>query len=244
MIERALELGVDYFDTAPAYAASMDYLGSVIPPHRDRIFLACKTADRTRDGSMRVLDDVLRRLRVNSLDWWQLHDIRTMREVDRIFGADGAIHALGEAHRQGIVKHLGLTGHQDPDVLLEAMRRFAFDTVLLPLNPADVHRLSFIESVLPAAVERGMGVIAMKVYGGGPLVRNGSAELLLRYVLSLPGVSTAIIGCRTPDEVTENARMAMGFEVMAATERQNLESAYGSGDWLPYKRGDLVHPGL
>jgi aryl-alcohol dehydrogenase-like predicted oxidoreductase len=189
---------------------------------------------------MRVLDDALRRLRVTSLDLWQLHDIRSMRDVERIFGADGAIHALDEARRQGVVKYLGLTGHYDPNVLLEAMRRFDFDTVLIPLNCADLQRLSFIESVLPAAVERGMGVIAMKVYAGGLLTQERPAERLLRYTLSLPGVSTAIVGCATPAQVDENVRVATEFEPLEPADRRALEMAFRSGDWTSYKRGELV----
>ncbi|HYP12776.1 MAG TPA: aldo/keto reductase [Bryobacteraceae bacterium] len=238
VIERALELGVNYFDTAPAYAGSMDYLGTVIPPHRDKIFLACKTAERTRDGSLRVLEDALRRLGVSSFDLWQLHDIRKFSEVDRIFAPDGAIQALLEAQRQGLVKYLGVTGHQDTQVLLEALRRFDFDTVLMPVNCADVHRRSFTQEVLPTALEKGMGVIAMKVYSGGLLVTPGSPAqppALLRYALSQQGVSTAIIGCRTPQEVEENVRVASAFQPLPVEEQRELEGAYQSAQWTPYK---------
>jgi predicted aldo/keto reductase-like oxidoreductase len=239
VIARALELGVNYFDTAPAYASSMDYLGAVIPAHRDRIFLACKTADRSRHGSHRVLEDALRRLRVNSLDLWQLHDIRTLSDVEQIFAPDGAIHALIEAQRQGVVRHLGLTGHHDPGVLLEAMNRFPFDAVLIPVNCADVHRLSFLRQVLPAAARKGMAVIAMKVYSAGLLVRRDAPagkELILRYALSQPGVSTAVIGCRTPEEVECNARIAQSFEPVFSDDQRLLEDAYSDPAWTPYKR--------
>jgi aryl-alcohol dehydrogenase-like predicted oxidoreductase len=245
VIERALELGVNYFDTAPAYAQSMDYLGSVISAHRQQIFLACKTADRSRDGSRRVLEDALRRLRVDSLDLWQLHDIRTQSDVERIFAPNGAIHALTEAQREGIVKYLGVTAHHDPAVLLDAMSRFEFDTVLMPLNCADVHRLSFQRRVLPVAVENGMGVIAMKVYSGGLLTRSeapANAELALRYALSQECVSTAIIGCRTPQEVESNARIASSFEPLSVEDQQFLEDAHRDGNWTPYKRSDLIAP--
>lgn len=245
VIERALELGLNYFDTAPAYSSSMDYLGAVIPPHRHKIFLACKTADRTRDGSLRVLDNALRRLGSETLDLWQLHDLRTASDVERIFGSGGAIHALTEARRDGRVRYLGVTGHLDPAILLEAVRRFDFDTVLMPLNCADVHRLSFIRDVLPVAVSKGMGVIAMKVYSAGLLVSPeapGTAEQALRYALSLEGVSTAIIGCRTPEEVETNARIAAAFTPMAKDEQQSIETIYANRNWTPYKRKEPVRP--
>src|SRR5262245_42050530 len=149
VIERALDRGVNYCDTAPAYASSMDYYGAALGERRKQIFLASKTADRTRDGSLRILDDSLKRLRTDRLDLWQLHDLRTVSEVEQIFSKHGAIHALMQAREHGRVRFLGLTGHHDPAVLIEAMRRFDFDTVLIALNIADVHRISFARSVLP-----------------------------------------------------------------------------------------------
>src|SRR5262245_56148926 len=85
VIQRALDQGVNYCDTAPAYASSMDYYGAALGTRRKDIFLASKTADRTRDGSLRILEDSLRRLRTDHLDLWQLHDLREMNEVNRIF---------------------------------------------------------------------------------------------------------------------------------------------------------------
>ena len=157
VIHRALDQGVNYCDTAPAYASSMDYYGAALGDRRAEIFLASKTADRTRDGSLRILDDSLRRLRTDHLDLWQLHDLRTKVDLDRIFAKGGALEALIQAREEGRCRFLGVTGHHDPAILLEALRRFAFDTVLVALNAADVHRLSFIQSVLPEAARQGMG---------------------------------------------------------------------------------------
>ncbi|HYO82827.1 MAG TPA: aldo/keto reductase [Bryobacteraceae bacterium] len=235
VIEKALELGVTYFDTAPAYASSMDYLGAVIPPHRNSIFLACKTAERSRDGSLRVLEDALHRLRVDSFDLWQLHDIRTMAEVDRIFGPGGAIEALLEARTSGLVKHLGVTGHHDPEVLRTAVERFHFDSVLMPVSPADYLQLPFLDSVLPAVRKAGAACVAMKVYSGG-LVPEDHAETVLRYALSQPGVSTAIIGCRTTEEVERNAAFASRFVPMSDEEQAALQSRFTDPGWTPYKR--------
>ena len=128
---------------------------------------------------------------------------------------------------QGRVKYLGLTGHHDPAILLEAMRRFDFDTVLIALNAADTHRLSFAQTVLPEAVRRGMGVIGMKVYAAGVLLRQGAHSLTsgeaMGYVLSLPGVSTVIIGCSSPAEVDENARNARDFQPFDEATMRALE---------------------
>ena len=114
---------------------------------------------------------------------------------------------------------------------IEAMRRFDFDTVLIALNVADVHRLSFAHTVLVEAGRRGMGVIGMKVYAAGALLRGSgslavSSAEAMGYVLSLPGVSTVIIGCSSPAEVDDNARNARSFQPFAEPAMRALEAAY------------------
>ena len=225
VIERALDEGVTYCDTAPAYADSLDYYGAALGERREGIFLASKTHDRTRDGSLRLLDESLRRLRTDRLDLWQLHDLRTADDLRRIFAKDGALEALLRAREEGRTRFLGITGHHDPAILLEAMRRFDFDTVLVALNAADVHRLSFARTVLADAARRGMGVIAMKVAAQGALLERGRLTMAeaMGYALSLDGVSTAVIGCRTPAEVSENAGIARSFAPLPSAAMRRLE---------------------
>jgi predicted aldo/keto reductase-like oxidoreductase len=226
VINRALDQGVNYCDTAPAYSSSQDYYGEALGERRKQIFLASKTNDRTRDGSLRLLDDSLRRLKTDHLDLWQLHDLRTDYDLERIFGPAGALEAMQKAREDGRVRNLGLTGHHDPAILLEAMRRFPFDNVLVALNAADIHRLSFSQSVLVEAARQGMGVVGMKVAAQGALLGPGrlTMDQAMGYVLSLPGVSTVVIGCSTPAEVDDNARIARAFQPMPAAEMRTLES--------------------
>lgn len=242
VIARALDLGVNYCDTAPAYAGSLDYYGAALDGRRDAVFLASKTHDRTRDGSLRLLDESLRRLRTDRLDLWQLHDLRTSRDLDAIFGRGGALEALVRAREEGRVRFLGLTGHHDPAILLEAMRRFDFDTLLVALNAADVHRLSFIKEVLPEASRRGMGVIAMKVCAQGALLgdRGLSMAEAMGYALSLPGVCHAIVGCKTPEEVEEDAEIARRFRPLDDDAMRALEArtARHAASFAYYKRAD------
>jgi predicted aldo/keto reductase-like oxidoreductase len=242
VIHRALDQGVNYCDTAPAYAGSLDYYGAALGERRREVFLASKTHERTRDGSLRLLEDSLKRLRTDHLDLWQLHDLRTPRDLRDIFGRGGALEALIEARQEGRVRFLGLTGHHDPAILLDAMGRFDFDTVLVALNAADVHRLSFARTVLVEAGRKGMGVIGMKVYAAGNLVRAGSQGLAtaeaMGYVLSLPGVSTVIIGCSSPAEVDENAQIAREFRPFDEPSLRALEQRTepGAGFFAGYKR--------
>jgi aryl-alcohol dehydrogenase-like predicted oxidoreductase len=240
VIHRALDLGVSYCDTAPAYASSMDYYGAALGERRGEVFLACKTADRTRDGSLRVLDDSLRRLRTDRLDLWQLHDLRTKDDLQRIFAKGGALEALLHARDAGRVRFLGLTGHHDPSILLEAMRRFSFDTVLVALNAADVHRMPFVTTVLPEAAKQKMGVIAMKTCAQGALLGPGklSMDEALGYALSLTGVSLAVVGCKTPREVEDNVRIVREFAPFPDAQMRELErrTAANAAAFTYYKR--------
>ncbi len=224
VIHRALDQGVTYCDTAPAYADSINYYGAALGERRKDVFLAAKTHDRTHDGSLRLLDDTLARIKTDHLDLWQLHDLRTMEQINTIFGKGGAMEALLEARQQKRVRFLGITGHHDPAILLEAMNRFDFDTVLVALNAADVHSLSFINTVLPEARKRNMGVIGMKVTAQTRIFSKLRMAEAMGYVLSLPGVSNVIIGCTTPAEVDENADIARKFVPFAEPQMRELET--------------------
>jgi predicted aldo/keto reductase-like oxidoreductase len=242
VIHRALDQGVTYCDTAPAYAGSLDYYGAALGERRRQVFLASKTHDRTRDGSLRLLDESLKRARTDHLDLWQLHDLRTLDDLKTIFGRGGALEALVQAREEGRVRFLGLTGHHDPAILLEAMSRFDFDTVLIALNVADIHRLSFAQTVLVEAARRGMGVIGMKVYAAGALLGatslGSTSDEAMGYVLSLPGVSTVIIGCSSPDEVDDNARIAREFQPFDGAAMRAIEERIGprAGIFTMYKK--------
>jgi predicted aldo/keto reductase-like oxidoreductase len=224
VITRALDQGVTYCDTAPAYAGSLDYYGAALGERRGQVFLSSKTHDRTRDGSLRLLEQSLRRARADHLDLWQLHDLRSLDDLDCIFGKGGALEALVQAKSEGRVKHLGITGHHDPAILLEAMRRFAFDTVLVALNAADVHRLPFISTVVAEAARQNIGVIAMKVCAQRRVLARLSMAEALGYAWSISGVSLAIVGCETPQEVDENADIARVFQPFSTDQMRALES--------------------
>lgn len=223
VIQRAIDVGVSYFDCARAYAGSEEYYGASLNGSRPRIFLTSKAFERSRKGAMAQLEQTLRNMRTDYLDLWQMHDMRDPREADEVSAADGALEAFRQAREQGKARFLGVTGHYDPEVLSKFIDIFDFDTVLLPVNPTEVHYNSFLDSTLRRAHERGLGIIGMKVPGRGYLAREiGSIEPLMRYALSYP-VSTVIIGCDTPEQVEENARIARDFTPMPEEQMRLLE---------------------
>jgi aryl-alcohol dehydrogenase-like predicted oxidoreductase len=227
VILEALRLGVRYCDMAPAYQQSQDYYGEALRAAgkgaREKVTLASKTHARDRDGALRLLDDSLRRLGTSYLDIWQLHDLREAEELDEIFGKGGAIEAVEKAKADGRVRFAGITGHHDPAILVEAMRRYPFDTVLCAMNPADPRRMPFLQTVVPDARKRGMGVIGMKVMAAGRLLRDQAAtpEELIRYAASF--ADTVIIGCSSIAEVQENLEAGRRAAPMAADARLELE---------------------
>lgn len=234
IVERALDLGINYIDTAAFYGdgVSQKYIGQVMKRRRNETFLATKSHDRSRDGALRHLEESLTSLQTDHLDLWQIHNLSRMEQVDEIFAAGGALEAFREAREQKIVRYLGVTGHADPEVLAEAIRRYPFDTILMAVNAADKHHLSFIDNLLPLAVERRMGIIGMKIPARGRIlaswtppppekqtsrwmgVATSSGTITMRealhYVLSLP-VSTVIVGCDSVAQLEENVEISRSF---------------------------------
>lgn len=227
IINRGLDLGVNYIDTAAAYGrgVSEKYIGMVMKTRRKEVFLATKTHNRSYDGSMRLLEQSLANLQTDHLDAWQLHNVRTQDDLDKIFAKDGAIKAMEKARDEKIVRFLGITGHYDPFVLKKGIEQYPFDTILMALNAADKHNKSFIEHLLPTAVEKKMGIIGMKIPARGRMFREGGItkmEPAMRYVLTLP-VSTVIVGISTLDELEENIRIARDFKPMTKEEMAKTE---------------------
>lgn len=226
LVNRALDLGVAYCESARAYAGSEAYYGRALRERRREVFLTSKSHARDRAGALRHLHETLANMRTDHLDLWQVHDVREEAEVEEIFGPGGAIEAFVEAREQGKTRFLGVTGHHDPAVLRQCIERFAFDTVLIPVNPAEPQHASFLAGVLPLALEKGMGVIGMKVYLRGMAARLPShpgLEPFLRFALSQP-VSAVVVGCDDLRQLEENVGYARRFTPMAAEEQRRLVS--------------------
>ncbi|MDP3765261.1 MAG: aldo/keto reductase [Nanoarchaeota archaeon] len=225
VIKKAVEVGVNYFDTAPAYQQSRDYLGKFLWDYakRENVFLASKTHDRTYEGTLSLVEDSLKRLNTDYLDLLQLHDLREKEDLSEIFSGNGAIHALEELKRHGKVRFIGITGHHDPNILIEAIKMYDFDTILLCANAGDVHHLPFITTVIPEARKKGMGVIAMKVTSQGHALSSIKMEEAFGFSLS-QDVDLAIIGCRTPQEVDQNASLARNFKPLSKEELAKIEN--------------------
>lgn len=229
LINRALDLGINYFESARAYSGSESYYGKALRERRKKIFLTSKSHARDGKGALEHLQETLKNMKTDHLDLWQMHDIRTDDDVKEIFGPGGAIEAFAEAKQKGLIRFIGVTGHHDPEILKKCISLFDFDTVLLPVNPAEPHYNSFPDEVLPFARQKSMGVIGMKVYFRGFAARIPwfqSMEPFLHFALSQP-VSTVVIGCDSVRQLEENVEFAMKFTQMPNAEMRDLVEKVG-----------------
>jgi aryl-alcohol dehydrogenase-like predicted oxidoreductase len=244
IINRAIDLGVNYIDSAASYGrgASQQHIGLVMQNRRKEVFLTSKTHDRSYDGSMRLMENTLESMKTDHLDLWQIHNLQRKDQLDQIFAKDGAMKALEKARNEGMTSFLGVTGHYEPMILVEAIKRFPFDTILMAVNAADRHYLSFIEHLLPVAQEMKLGIIGMKVVTRSRMLstwtpppadqqpesaRTNRAGTLtiqeaLAYNLSLP-VSTNIIGVDNVKQIEDNVAFASTFTPLNEQQMRDLE---------------------
>jgi aryl-alcohol dehydrogenase-like predicted oxidoreductase len=236
VIHEALEQGVTYFDCARAYAGSEGYYGLIWSAHpelRVDIFQAGKSAERTRKGALADLDRTLSTMHIDHLDLWQIHDVRTEDDLHRIAGPGGALEAFLEAKSAGKTRFIGVTGHHDPEILTRAVREWPVDSVLLPVNPVEGVLQGFLDATLPAAREKGIAVIGMKVLGASHyLAPEGglTADLLIQFALS-QAVDVVVVGCSSPEQVIALAHAGRTFGPMTPSMQEQLLASF-----RPYAR--------
>ncbi|MFC2099000.1 aldo/keto reductase [Bacteroidota bacterium] len=240
IISKSLDMGINYIDTSAWYGMEGDnsqgdhkrgtserYVGEIMKSRRNEVFLATKTHDRSYDGAMKHLESSLKNLQTDVIDLWQIHNVKNYNseDLDRIFADDGCLKALEKAKSEGVVRFIGITGHETPDTLKDLIDRHPFDTVLMALNAADKHYNSFIEKLLPTAVEKEMGIIGMKIPARDRITDHGgiiSMKEAMSYTMTLP-VSTIIVGLDGIRELEENIKIASEFEPLSADEMLAIE---------------------
>ena len=218
ILEQALKRGVCYFDTAPAYSEgeSERRVGLVAMSRRVDMWIATKVNETTRDGARRQLEASLGRLQTDHVEEVRLHNVFNFDRLDAMTGKDGALQALIEARDEGMVRFISISGHANPQVLVEAIRRFPFDTALCAVSALDHFIYSFAEEFLPFALQKCMGIVGMKVLGYKTLAADW--QRALRYSMGLP-VTTVITGCSTIEQLNGNIDLAENFVPMTSVER-------------------------
>ncbi len=221
IVNHAIDSGVFYFDTAWVYSGgqSEERVGKVASRRRKEMWIATKVWSRDRDEARSQLEESLRRLQTDFVDELRMHHVWSLAELDRVTAPGGALEAAVRARDEGLVRYISISGHTNPQVQLEALRRFPFDSVLCATSVLDHCVLSFVEEFLAIANARGVAVIGMKIMGLGALAHI--YERALRYAFSLP-ISTAVVGMESMEQLERNLAVAESYRALTDTERLEL----------------------
>jgi uncharacterized protein len=231
LARRAYDLGINYFDMARSYwdGRGEEVYGMAIPAFRKHIFLTSKSGQRTRKGAEEELEKSLRTMKTDYLDLWQMHGVNTREDIQKILAPGGALEGFVAAKKAGKCRFFGFTGHADPAFNLEMLRSHdGFDTMLMPLHAADTAYLSFEQGALPAAVERGIGMLGMKIFANAFNLRGFNVRECLSYTLSLP-VHAVTLGFTTQGQLEDDVRIAQNFKPLSQEEMDALRARAKSG---------------
>jgi predicted aldo/keto reductase-like oxidoreductase len=231
IIQTAVDEGITFFDNAWEYAdgKAEEFMGEALAAdgRRNKIFLMTKNCERDYAGSMRCLEDSLRRLRTDRLDLWQFHECNYDSDPDWVF-EKGAVKAALEAKKAGKVRFIGFTGHKSPHIHLKMLGKDQqWDSAQMPINVMDALYRSFQKQVLPVCLKKGVAVLGMKGLGGGrpsgKIPREGkvSVDECLRYSLSTP-VTTQIVGFMAMEHLMQAVQIARNFKPMPDAEKTKL----------------------
>jgi len=209
LVHRAMELGVNTFDTAHIYGngESERKLGLALEGERHRIWLNTKVIDRTYDGAKRMFETSLQRLRTDYVDLLFVHSLDTEDQREQIMEAESVLKAIEEYRRAGNVRYIGVSGHWVKDVMLRILGEHKFDAALFPVGLFNLaYEYSFLDTVLPYARSRDMAVFGMKVYAAGRIKKARSIAPYLRYSIQ-QDIDTAIIGMDSIAQLEETVRI-------------------------------------
>jgi predicted aldo/keto reductase-like oxidoreductase len=215
VVQRCLDLGITFLDTANAYTTSEERIGQAIAGRRGQLTIATKTGARDRATALEHLEQSLRSLQTDYVDLWQFHGVSTFEDYEQVLGPGGAMEAAQESLQASKVRHIGITSHS-MDVALKAVSSGLFETIQFPFNfvtsePAD--------EVVPLAEENDVGFVAMKPFAGGML---DDANLAIKYLLQFDSV-VPDPGIEKPEEIEEIVNIVEGPWELTAGERQALE---------------------
>jgi len=233
IMHAAIDEGVTFFDNAWDYhdGHSEEVMGRALATggKRKQVFLMSKDCERDYEGSLRSLEDSLRRLQTDYLDLWQFHECVYDNDPDWIFDR-GAIRAAVEAQQAGKVRYIGFTGHKDPRIHLKMLGKpHRFDASLMPINVMDAHYRSFLNEVVPVCHSEGVAVLGMKGLGGGypegtlPAKAGLTVEECYRFALSQP-IASQVMGITSMEQLRSNVKLVRGFVPMPVAEQNTLLS--------------------
>lgn len=250
ILESGLNSGLYYWDTASSYGSpgawSEERVGKALKNVRDRVFLSSKVSDRNTDEAKRTLETSLKRLQTDYIDLYQIHSVNNEEEVKQFGEKNGVLPVLKKYQEEGVIRHIGFTGHTSASAMKLAAEMYDFDTMLIALNHQEGGRQPFEEQPVPFAAQKGMGVLAMKVIRPRETVSDISTEDLIRYAFSLEDITAVVIGMDNLEVLRKNLAILQSFEPLDKNRmnelRAQLDPFYKSRN-LPWMQADY-HDGF
>jgi len=214
MIYKAMELGINFIDTARAYRTSEEIIGYALKGIRDKWIVATKSMARDKETMKKDIETSLKNLQTDVIDLYQIHLVKTKEDLNKILSEDGALAALKEAKKEGKIKEIGITGH-NKDILLEAIETGEFSTIQFPYNLVETQG----EELFKKAYDMDLGTIAMKPFAGGAIT---DSNLALRFILENQYITCAIPGMDTVEQVIENAQIGFNPIPLNSQEKEQI----------------------
>ena len=222
LLNYALDHGFYYWDTAHDYAfenvVSEERYGLVLKDRRDEVFLATKVMNRTYDGALRHMEESLKRLKTDHVEIYQIHNIQSIEDVEKIGAKDGVLKALQKLKEEKVTRFIGYSGHLSAEAMTEMANRYDFETMIIAMNHYEERKGDFEKQAIPAAAKKKMGILVIKVIRPRETVKTITPEELIRYALSLKHVNAAVIGIDSLDVLKKNIELVRNFRPMTSKE--------------------------
>ena len=239
IVKTALDLGVNYIDTAPGYGNAEEGIGPVLGKRRKQIILGTKLYTDSVTEAEKMFARSLKRLKTDYVDLLYFHQLGD-RDIAKSWKADGVFTYILKQKKAGKCRFVGVTSHNRPGRVAAFLKTGLVDVLMVPVNFADKYTYGYEKDVLPIARKHNVGIVAMKVFGGPALKKTGkwswrwddpnnkanvgteNVEMAIRYGLSVPGVSTVNLGVHNAEQVRQNVRHVAAFKPLSDGERKKL----------------------
>jgi aryl-alcohol dehydrogenase-like predicted oxidoreductase len=229
ILETALNSGLYYWDTAADYKNDTQFseerIGKILKNVRNQVFLSTKVGQRNGEDAKRTVETSLKRLQTDYIDLYQIHSITNEEEVRKFGDKDGVLPVLKKYQEEGVIRHIGFTGHTSASAMKLAAEMYDFDTMLIALNHQQKGKEPFEENPVPFAAGKGMGVLAMKVIRPRETVKGLSPDDLIKYALSLKGVTAAVVGTDSLEVLKKNIATIQSFKPLGDERMKELRGA-------------------
>ncbi|MFZ7101092.1 MAG: aldo/keto reductase [Peptococcaceae bacterium] len=214
VMHKAFDLGMNFLDTGHRYTDSESKVGAALKGRRNGIIVASKSPARDKKGMLEHIQLSLKQMGLDYIDLYQLHNVKSMTDMDKVLAPGGALEALQDAKQEGLIRHIGISSHRK-ETLFFALREGFTETIQVPFNAVETDE---IEQLLDLAEQTDTGVIVMKPLAGGAF---GNAPAALKYLLT-HRVSTVIPGMDSVEQVVENARVGTEKPLLTEEEQKSL----------------------